>query len=217
MITGYGPYVESVADLAEGKELVVSGMKREVDRCRWALARAAEGETVSLVSSGDSGVYGMAGLALELAAASGVEVDIVVVPGVTAALAAAAELGAPLMCDFAVVSLSDLLTPLEVIERRLDAAASADFVIALYNPKSHTRTEPFRRAMTILRRHLPAETPCGVVAAVGSPEARVNVTRLYELDHMDIDMRTIVIVGNSRTEIIRGRMVTRRGYDLDKA
>jgi precorrin-3B C17-methyltransferase len=214
VIAGYGPYVDAIADLVEGKELIVTGMKGEVERCRWALSRAVRGDVVSLVSSGDAGVYGMAGLAIELAVKDGLDVDIETIPGVTAVLAAAAELGAPLMNDFAVISLSDLLTPLETVMMRVDAAGRGDFVTAIYNPMSSRRRGQFPEAIRILRQYRQPETPCGIVTAAGTPASSRVFTRLYDVEHHDITMRSIVVVGNSGTEIVGGRMVTLRGYRL---
>ena len=151
MIVGYSRYLQRIADLTAGKEVLSSGMTQEIERCRAALDRAAGGEIVSLVSSGDAGIYGMAGLAIELAQAEKLTVPIEVIPGVTAASAAAAALGAPLMLDFAAVSLSDLLVPWEVIRRRLEAVAAADLVAALYNPRSAKRIRPWEQTVEIFR------------------------------------------------------------------
>lgn len=203
-----------MADLTAGKRLISSGMRAEVERCRAALAAAAAGETVALVSSGDAGIYGMAGLAIELAAAEGVDVVIEIIPGVTAASAAAARLGAPLMLDFAVVSLSDLLVPWDAIRRRLEAAAAGDFVVTLYNPRSTKRVQPFEEAVAIFRRHRPDATPVGIATAVGTADEQVTLSTLGRLLEEQVDMRTIVIIGNSQTRIVGGRMVTARGYAL---
>lgn len=203
-----------MADLTAGKELIASGMRQEVERCRAAIQAAQAGKTVSLVSSGDAGIYGMAGLAMELAKAMGADVKIEVVPGVTAASAAAAVLGAPLMLDFAVISLSDLLVEWETIRARLEAMAAADLVLAIYNPRSTKRTEPFRQAMEILRRHRPGRTLVGLARAVGSCEQQVKLTTLARLDESQLDMRTVMIVGSSQTRRVGGRMVTTRGYRI---
>ncbi len=151
MIVGYSRYLELIADLTAGKEIISSGMTQEIERCRTALERAAGGETVALVSSGDAGIYGMAGLAIELARAEAMAVPIEVIPGVTAACAAAAALGAPLMLDFAAVSLSDLLVPWEVIRTRLQAVAAADLVTAVYNPRSSKRIRQLEETAEIFR------------------------------------------------------------------
>ncbi len=160
VVAGYHPYLELVADLTAGKELIASGMTHEVQRCRQALQRAAQGEVVSLLSSGDPGIYGMAGLALEIRHAEGFDVAVEIVPGVTAASAAAAALGAPLMLDFAAISLSDLLVPWETIRQRLAAVAAADLVVALYNPRSAKRVRQLEEAVAIFRGSRPGETPC---------------------------------------------------------
>lgn len=212
MVVGYRPYLELISDLTEGKELLSSGMRKETERCREALSRAAAGATVALVSSGDPGVYGMAGLALELAAADGIDVGIEIVPGISAAGAAAALLGAPLMLDYACISLSDLLVPWEGIRRRLEAVAAADLVVALYNPKSTKRVDQIAQAAAIFREHRPAATPVGICTAVGTGEERVELADLATFLDRGITMRSIVIVGNSTTRVIRGRMVTPRGY-----
>lgn len=189
-------------------------MRQEAARCRDALARAAAGATVALISSGDSGVYGMAGLAIELGHKEFSGVFIEVVPGVTAASAAAARLGAPLMVDFAVISLSDLLVEWDVIRKRLEAAAGADFVTAIYNPRSQTRVRQLDEAVEIFLRHRDPSTPCGIACAVGSEDEAISITTLGELLRQDIDMRTVLIIGNSSSRLIDGRLVTLRGYEI---
>ena len=197
---------------------VVSGrMGREVERARTAVTHALENKHVVVISSGDAGVYGMAGVVLEVAAVENAEVPIEIVPGVTAATAAAAKLGAPLVSDFAVISLSDLLTPWNVIEKRLEAATEADFVIVLYNPQSPGRTEPLAKAHEILLRHRSPETPVGVVRLAGRDGEETAVTTLKAMVDAEIDMVTTVIVGNSTTRIVGNRMVTPRGYNLFQA
>lgn len=214
VVVGYRPYLDRIADLLAGKELHASGMRAEVDRCRAALVQAREGRTVSLVSSGDAGVYGMAGLALEMAAAEGFDVPVEVVPGVSAANAAAAKLGAPLMLDYAVVSLSDLLVPLEQILTRVEAALEADFVLALYNPRSHSRTEPFDRTMELIRTHRSPETPVGLATALGAEDEHCLALPLADLPAERINMRTVLIIGNTASRILDERFVTPRGYEL---
>jgi precorrin-3B C17-methyltransferase len=214
VIAGYTRYVELVADLTAGKEIIATGMTREVERCRLALERAAAGKTVSLVSSGDPGIYGMAGLALELAAAEGFSVPIEIVPGVSAAQALAARLGAPLMCDFAVLSLSDLLVPWETIRRRLEAVAAADLVCALYNPRSQKRRYQLDEAAAIFRRHRPGTTPVGIGTAVGTGEEQILLTDLESFLALPIDMRSVVIIGNGATRRIGDWIVTPRGYGV---
>ncbi len=214
VVVGYRRYLELIADLTAGKEVISSGMTQEVERCRLALKRAAEGRTVALVSSGDAGIYGMAGLAMELAEAEGLAVAIEVIPGVTAASAAAAALGAPLMLDFAAVSLSDLLVPWETIRRRLEAVAAADLVTALYNPRSTRRTRPWEEAVAIFRAARPGSTPVGIVTAAGQPGQSLAVTDLDRLLDAKVGMTSTVIIGNSQTRLLGGRMVTARGYRL---
>jgi len=214
VVAGYGRYLELVADLTAGKELIATGMTREKERCRLALARAKEGKAVALVSSGDPGVYGMAGLVLEIAAAEGISVPIEIVPGVTAASALAARLGAPLMCDFAAISLSDLLVPWETIRSRLEAVAAADLVVALYNPRSQRRTRQLAEAAAIFRRHRPGATPVGIGTAVGTPEEAILLSDLDQFLELPITMRSIVIVGNRSSMRIAEWFVTPRGYAL---
>jgi precorrin-3B C17-methyltransferase len=189
-------------------------MRQEVERCRYALERAADGTVVSLISSGDPGVYGMAGLAIELAAAEGLAVPIEVVPGVTAATAAAAVLGAPLMLDFAVISLSDLLVPWETIRHRLDCVARADMTVVLYNPRSKRRIRQLDEAVEIFRQHRPAETPVGIVTSASTSEQTLVVTDLDHLRQRKVTMLSTVIVGSNATKIIDGWLVTSRGYRL---
>jgi len=211
---GYKPYLMLVSDLLAGKRLVSSGMKEEVPRAQAAIAEALAGAAVAVVSTGDAGIYGMAGLVLELLPdGSGVGVE--VVPGITAAIAAAACLGAPLMNDFALISLSDLMTPLPVIERRVRAAVEGDFVIALYNPRSHRRHEPLARTLALLRAARAATTPVGLVRNALREGQEVRLTTLAGLQEEEVDMLSILIVGNSTTVAKDGRMVTPRGY-LDR-
>ena len=211
---GYSRYLEAIADLLAGKEQISSGMTQETDRCRTALGRAAEGQTVALISSGDAGIYGMAGLAIELAEAEGFCVPIEVVPGVTAASAAAAALGGPLMADFAVISLSDLLVPWDVIRGRLDAVARADLVACLYNPRSRTRVRQLDAAVEIFLACRPGSTPVGLVTAAGREGERIVITELSQLTAQKVDMQTTVIIGNRSTRRIDAWLVTARGYAL---
>ncbi len=210
---GYRPYVELVREHLGHAEVLASGMRAEVERARAAVSAAREGRVVAVVSSGDAGVYGMAGLVLEVLGEDP-NVDVEVVPGVTAALMAAAVLGSPLTNDFACISLSDLLTPLAVIERRLTAIAEADLVVALYNPRSHTRTRPLDLALEVLRAARGPETVVGVVRDAGRAGQSTRMTTLGELDPEEVDMFTTLIVGNSLTRVICGRMVTPRGYPV---
>lgn len=200
-------------DLTAGKELISSGMTQETDRCREALKRAVEGRTVALISSGDSGVYGMSGLAIELASEDGLDLDIEIVPGIPAANAAGSKLGAPLMLDYATISLSDLLVPWENIRKRLEAVASADMVVALYNPKSKKRVEQLKEAADIFLKYRPDTTPVGVCTSVGyDGEEKVVVSTLGNFQDEEIGMTTIVIIGNSESRKMGNWMVTPRGY-----
>ena len=210
-VAGYGLYLDLIENLIEGKERVQTGMTREVDRCTAARDLAKQGRTVAVVSSGDAGVYGMAGLLLEVCE-NNPEIEVEVIPGITAACSGGAVLGSPMTCDFACVSLSDLLTPWEVIEQRLHGAAQGDFCIALYNPASKKRTDHLRRACDILLEHQPPETVCGLVRNIGRAGEEYTLTTLGQLRDTAVDMLTTVFIGNSRTRVINGRMVTPRGY-----
>ncbi len=195
-------------------ETITGSMGREVDRARTAVAKALENKKVVVVSSGDAGVYGMAGVVLEVASLENATMPVEVVPGVTAATAAAAKLGAPLVSDFAVISLSDLLTPWHHIEKRLEAAAASDFVIVLYNPQSQGRTEPLAKAHRILLKHRRPETPVGIVKNAGRQGEATIITTLKDMLSNNVDMVTTIIVGNSATRLVNNRMVTPRGYPL---
>ncbi|WP_124061529.1 precorrin-3B C(17)-methyltransferase [Gordonibacter sp. Marseille-P4307] len=212
LIVGYTVYVDLIRDRFPEKELMSTPMRSEVDRCRIALAQAATGREVAMVCSGDPGVYGMAGLCFELAEDFD-PMDIEVVAGVTAAVAGAAVLGAPLMHDFAVVSLSDLLTPWDAIAARLDAASRADFALCLYNPSSRKRSDYLRRACDILLESKSPATVCGYVRNIARPGQDAQVLALAELRDKPVDMFTTVFVGNAQTRRIGDRMVTPRGYE----
>ncbi len=213
LVIGYGPYVEQCADLlGPHHEVVRSPIGQEVVRARQALVEAALGRAVALVCSGDAGVYAMAAVTLELAPVVAPDVDINVVPGVTAALAAASLLGAPLGHDHASISLSDLLTPWDAIEKRLQAAAQADLVVSLYNPRSRGRPWQLEAAVAILARHRPSTTPVGVVTDAGRPGQTVTVSTIGALQPDEVGMTTVVIVGSSTSILPGGRMVTPRGY-----
>jgi precorrin-3B C17-methyltransferase len=214
VVVGYTRYLKMIEDLTSGKEVVASGMTHEVERCRFALSRAREGQIVSIVSSGDPGIYGMAGLAIELASAEGSRPPIEIVPGVSSAGAAAAKLGAPLMLDFATISLSDLLVSKETILQRLEAVAAADLVVALYNPRSKRRKKLLEDAAEIFSRHRPGTTPVGIGTAVGTPEERVVLSDLDHFLEEEITMRSIVLVGNRTSRCLDGWFVTPRGYKL---
>lgn len=210
VLCGYTVYLDLVRQQYPDKETYTTPMTRELERCRWAIDRAAEGKTVAMLCSGDAGVYGMAGPVLELA--EGKDIEIEVVPGVTAALSGAAILGAPLMHDFCVISLSDLLTPWEVIERRLHCAAAGDFSIALYNPRSKKRPDHLRRACEILLEGKSPDTVCGWVKNIGRPGQCHGLATLKDLGSLELDMFTTVFIGASTTKNVNGRMVTPRGY-----
>jgi len=216
VIVGYTMYIDLIREIIGDKEVVTTGMTKEVERCRKALETASSGRTVALICSGDPGIYAMAGLVFELAmnrsSAGGRVPDIEVIPGIPALSASASRLGAPLMHDFATISLSDRLTPWEKIERRLHAAAGADFVIVIYNPRSMGRKDHLERAVGIIAGYRRADTPVGIVKAATREAERIIVTTLGSVPFEEVDMQSTVIVGNSRTFIWDGRMVTPRGY-----
>lgn len=216
LVIGYKLYVKQVAAMIEGKEIISSAMGKEIDRCRRAVLEALQGKKVALVSGGDPGIYGMAGLLLQVAGEEPESPPVEVIPGVTAAGAAASLLGAPLMHDYAVISLSDLLTPWETIEKRLHAAAEADFVIVLYNPRSRGRTDLLAKARTIILEHQLGETAVGIVRGAGRDEEKKWATTLEEMTCCmeKADMATLVIIGNSKTYWQKGKMITPRGYEL---
>lgn len=210
VVCGYPKYIKNIRALLDGKEIYETGMRYEVERCRKAIAFAASGKTTAMVSSGDAGVYGMAGLMYELARDTDIEIE--VVPGLTSVLSAAAELGAPLMHDFAVISLSDILTDKALIIKRLEAASAADFVIALYNPKSTNRPDILNEAITIIKKYKKSETPVGIVRNSGTAAPEIRTATLATFTDEGCDMSTLVIIGNNATVFINGKMVTPRGY-----
>jgi precorrin-3B C17-methyltransferase len=214
VIVGYRRYLELIADLIPDKDVISSGMTQERQRCALAVEKARAGHTVALISSGDSGIYGMAGLALELADQAAPDLAVEIIPGITSASASAAVMGAPLMLDFAVISLSDLLIPWETIRARLEAVAAADLVVTLYNPRSTKRTWQLTEALDIFRRHRPLSTPVGIGTAVGAPDETVVITDLEHAGEFPVTMRSVVIVGNGSSRIVSGRFVTPRGYDV---
>ena len=213
-IVGYKTYINLIADLIKDKEVVSSKMRAEVERASLAIDKAVSGKIVSVVSSGDPGVFGMAGLVLELANKEGCNVPIEVIPGIPSENAAAALLGAPLMHDHVVISLSDLLTPWDVIEKRLRLAAEGDFVIAIYNPKSSGRKLQIEKAVEILLTNKSPYTPVGIVKDAMRKDQSIVITNLKEMLSHPIDMTTIVIVGNSTTFVYGDYMVTKRGYEV---
>ena len=211
-ICGYKVYLDLIEPYFPCEEYYSTGMTKEIDRCRWALEKARTGRRVALICSGDAGVYGMASPLLELAA-DYPDVAVEVVPGLTAALSGGAVLGAPLAHDFCVISMSDRLTPWEVIERRLAAAAMGDFCLALYNPSSKGRPDYLARAVRILRANgKAADTVCGLVRNIGREGQSARVLTLAQLEETPVDMFTTVFIGNGQTRQQNGRMVTPRGY-----
>ena len=215
VVAGYKGYIELVdPELLAGKTVVSTGMMGEVDRARQAVDHARAGRRTVMVCSGDAGIYAMAGLLLEILETEGLldAVPFHVVPGVPAFVAAAALLGAPLMHDFASVSLSDLLTPWEVIEKRLSLAAEADFVIAIYNPRSKKRHDHLERALALVGEHRPPDTPVGVVGRAYRPGQTVLTTTLAGVDPQGVDMQTVLVIGNSATRRAGGFLLTPRGY-----
>ena len=215
VLCGYGVYVDLVAPLYPEKEVFTTPMTQELERCRLALEKASEGKTTAMICSGDAGVYGMAGPVLELSVQFP-EVEIEVIPGVTAALSGAAVLGAPLMHDFAVISLSDLLTPWDVIEKRLDCAGAGDFSVCLYNPMSKKRRDHLRRACDILLKHRTPDTPCGWVRNIGRDGQEKRLLTLAQLRDAEVDMFTTVFIGSTSTRQIGENLVTPRGYEGKK-
>lgn len=210
VIAGYNFYIELLGDLVDGKEIIKNGMKGEVERCLKAIEKVREGYDTCIVSTGDPGLYGMAGPIYEMAE----DIEVEVIPGVTSSFSAAAELGAPIMHDFCTISLSDLLTPWEVIEGRLKSAAEGDFVIAIYNPKSHGRKTNINKAIEIILKYRAGETPVGIVKNAGRDGNERKVTTLSNIDFDFIDMMTVIIIGNSKTYIRGNNIITPRGYNI---
>lgn len=215
VIVGYTVYVDLLRELLPDKEYLTTPMRREEERCRMAFEEAGKGRRVAMVCSGDAGVYGMSGLMLELGGEYP-EVLVKVVPGVTAALAGGALLGAPLVHDFAVISLSDLLTPWELIEKRLRCAALGDLTICIYNPSSKKRADYLKRACEILLEEIEPERVCGLAYQIGREGEGWQVLTLVELKRRPVDMFTTVFIGNSQTRNLGGRMVTPRGYSVER-
>ena len=211
VIVGYTVYVDLVKEHFPGKEFLTTPMRKEIERCQLAFDEAEKGKNVAMICSGDAGVYGMAGLMLEIGE-SYPQISVEVIPGVTAATGGAAVLGAPLIHDFALISLSDLMTPWEKIEKRLLCASEADFVICLYNPSSRKRHDYLQKACDLMMQHKSPETVCGTVQSIGRDGQTMQVMTLKELRYPQVDMFTTVFIGNSQTRNINGRMVTPRGY-----
>lgn len=213
-IVGYKIYLNLIREIIGEKRTIQSGMGKEEERCAAAFEEACRGKVVTIVSSGDPGVYGMAGLILEIAGKSPAKIPIEIIPGITAASAAASLLGAPLAHDHAVISLSDLLTPWEIIEKRLRLAAEGDFITVLYNPKSTQRTWQIEKARETFLNYKPSDTPVGIVRNARRDGESITITTLGKMLEHHIDMTTIVIIGNSDTFVFNSFMVTRRGYKL---
>lgn len=215
VIVGYKTYIDLIeSELLVGKEIISTGMMKEIIRSQTAIDRACQGKDTAVVSSGDAGIYGMAGLVLELLAEQGLigDVKVEVIPGISALSAAAALLGAPLMHDFAVISLSDLMIPWEVIRQRVEAAVKADFVLVIYNPKSKKRNWQLEEVRELIRKYRGDHMPVGIVRNAMRQGQSVEITTLSHLDVKGVDMLSILVVGNSRTRLIEGKMVTSRGY-----
>ena len=213
VIAGYNVYIDLIKDDYKDKEFLSTGMRKEVERCKLAIEEALKGKTVAMVSSGDAGVYGMAGIMYQIAAEFP-ELEVEVIPGITAACSGAAVLGAPLISDFTLISLSDLLTPWEKIEKRLDLASQADFVICLYNPSSFKRHDYLQKACDIMLKNQRADVPAGIVRNIGREGEEYEIMTLAELRDAQVDMFSTVIIGNSQTEVINNKMVTPRGYKI---
>ena len=215
VIVGYKTYMDLIdPEILEGKETLTSGMKGEIKRCRIAIDQALEGKDTAIVSSGDSGIYGMAGLIIELMADQDLleKMEVDIIPGISALSAAAALLGAPLMHDFAVVSLSDLMTPWDKIEARVDAAARTDFVLVIYNPRSKKRDWQLTRVREVILKYRSNDTPVGIVRNAARKDESIRITTLSQIDESTVDMLSILLVGNSKTRIIGDKIVTPRGY-----
>jgi precorrin-3 methyltransferase (EC 2.1.1.131) len=216
VVVGYKTYIELIGELLEGKKIVSAGMRDEIKRVNRALDEAMAGQKAAIVSGGDSGIYGMAGLVLEMAVRRNIgigrDVLLEIIPGIPAFTAAASLLGAPLMHDFASISLSDILTPWETIRERIEKAAQGDFVIILYNPKSKKRNWQLSSVKEIILKYRKPETPVGIVFSAMREGQKVTISTLSNMDRCDVDMQTIVIVGNSATFQAGDFMITPRGY-----
>ena len=213
VIVGYTVYVDLLREHFPGKEFMTTSMRQEVQRCHMAFEAAAAGKTTAIVCSGDAGIYGMAGLMYEVGEEFP-QVEIEVVPGVTAAIGGSAVLGAAVGHDCALISLSDLLTPWEAIEKRLLAAAEADFVICLYNPSSKKRSDYLKKACMLIQRYKADDTVCGIVRQIAREGEALKLLTLGELKDTEVDMFSTVFIGNRQTKIVRGHMVTPRGYHI---
>lgn len=212
VIIGYKTYLDQIESLIQDKEVISSSMMQEVKRCEKTFELAENGKAVAIISGGDAGIYAMAGLILEIASIRNSTVPIDVIPGLAALNVCAAKLGAPLMHDFATVSLSDLLTPWEMIEKRLHAAAMADFVIVIYNPKSKTRVEQIVKAQKIVSQYRKGTTPVGIVTAASREKETTKISDLDNFLTQEINMQSTVIIGNTTTFCWNDYMITPRGY-----
>lgn len=215
VIIGYTVYLKLLGKRFQGKEMLSTPMKQETERCLLAFEEAGKGKRVALICSGDAGIYGMASLMFEIGKTYP-EIEIEVIPGITAASSGAAVLGAPLNHDFCVISLSDLLTPWEKIEKRLIAAAEGDFAMAIYNPSSHKRKDYLRKACDILLRYLEEERACGYVENIGRDGTKTETCTLKELRDREVNMFTTVFIGNAGSEIVNGKLITKRGYQIER-
>lgn len=212
VVIGYGTYLDLITPFLKEKKVLSSRMMQEVDRCNTAFDEAEAGAKVAVVSGGDPGIYAMAGLIYEIAVERDSDIEIDIIPGLAAVNSCAARLGAPLMHDFCAISLSDLLTPWELIEKRIAAAAEADFVIALYNPKSKKRTEHIAKAREIILQHRSKTTPVGIVTAATREHENIVLTDLDKMLDEEINMQSCVLIGNTSTVVWKGKMITPRGY-----
>lgn len=215
VIIGYTVYLKLLGERFAQKELLSTPMKQETERCVLCFEEAMKGKQVSMICSGDAGIYGMASLMYEVGK-DYPEIELEIIPGITAASSGAAMLGAPLNHDFCVISLSDLLTPWDKIEKRLCAAADGDFAIAIYNPSSHKRKDYLKRACNILLRSIEGERACGYVENIGREGTKAITCTLSELRNREVNMFTTVFVGNSSSEIVNGKLITKRGYQIER-
>ena len=215
VIIGYTVYIKLLGERFVGKEMLSTPMRQEQERCFLCFEEAEKGKQVALICSGDAGVYGLASLMFEMGKTHP-DTELLVIPGITAANSGAAVLGAPLNHDFCVISLSDLLTPWEKIEKRLMAAAEGDFAIAIYNPSSHKRKDYLMRACDILLRSMKEDRPCGYVENIGREGTKVVTCTLKELREAEVNMFTTVFVGNEGSEIVNGKLITKRGYQIER-
>lgn len=210
IIVGYKPYIGYIEDLIQDREVFSTGMKGEIERCKFAIEKVKEGKNTSIISTGDAGLYGMAGPILELRE----DIEVEIVPGVTAAFSAASELGSPIMHDYVSISLSDLLTPLDSIYKRIEKAAQGDFVITIYNPRSKGRPDYLENAFEIIKKYRDENTPVGIVRNSGRDDRNIIITNLKDIDYEKVDMLSVVIIGNSNTYTENNTMITPRGYEI---